>query len=272
MATVNEKKFELKIGKSGILVVILGMAGLLCAAFLFGVDVGQNMEVYPGKIASLPERALALVWRPARVKLAQQNTTEIPGGEKTVTAGAGQNVSSAPADESIDLTYHKTLTSKDGLTREDSFAAGKPLHAAPGMDQDIQQGKFHIDTQPQTPVEKTPLQENAPAKEKEAVKQKAEEGAPTDVSEKTKGKSKYIVQVASLKDKATAYQMNKKIAALGFESKVIKTEIKGKGTLYRVVASNLSDKDHALQAAKKISGKTGSNCIVKKIEAPVKKN
>ncbi len=66
--------------------------------------------------------------------------------------------------------------------------------------------------------------------------------------------------------------MNKKIAALGFESKVVKTEIKGKGILYRVVASNLNDKDHALQAAKKISGKTGSNCIVKKIEASATKN
>jgi len=37
MATGNIKNFELKIGKTGVIIVVAGMAVLLCAAFLFGV-------------------------------------------------------------------------------------------------------------------------------------------------------------------------------------------------------------------------------------------
>jgi cell division protein FtsN len=42
--------------------------------------------------------------------------------------------------------------------------------------------------------------------------------------------------------------------------------------MYRVVASGLNDKEQAQQAAKKISAKTGTNCIVKKIDNEIKEN
>ncbi|HQI23950.1 MAG TPA: hypothetical protein PLV15_03845, partial [Smithella sp.] len=76
MATQNTKKFELKIGKTGVLIILGGMTGLLCAAFLLGVDIGKNIETSPGEIASLPQKALAMVWRPAKIKMAEQNVAQ----------------------------------------------------------------------------------------------------------------------------------------------------------------------------------------------------
>ena len=70
MATGNIKNFELKVGKAGLIIIIVGMAVLLCMAFLFGVDVGKNIDTYPEKIAALPQKTLALIWRPAKISVA----------------------------------------------------------------------------------------------------------------------------------------------------------------------------------------------------------
>ncbi|MBN1364116.1 MAG: SPOR domain-containing protein [Syntrophaceae bacterium] len=255
MTTGNTKNFELKIGKTGLFVVVIGMAVLLCAAFLFGVDMGQNMDTYPEKIASLPQRALALVWRPSKIRMAQQNA---PGK----IAAANQAVLKSPSaaeEDSIDYTYHETLTSKKGLEKADTFKEKPHVAAAPKSEEDEQKGKFHIETKPQ------PVSEKEPVQEKEGPKD--ETGA-----QENPANYKFIVQVASMKDKAKAYQMNKKVASLGFQSKVIKIELRRKGVMFRVIASDLNDKEQAQQAAKKISAKTGTNCIVKKIKNKTSKN
>jgi len=41
MAPTNIKTFELKIGKTGVVIIVVGMAVLLSISFLFGVDVGK---------------------------------------------------------------------------------------------------------------------------------------------------------------------------------------------------------------------------------------
>lgn len=313
MATGNEKKFELKIGKTGILVVVVGMTALLCASFLFGIDVGQNMETYPEKIASIPQRALALVWRPAKIKLAQQNASR----DNTMNSPSSdtQEATGSPVEDNIDLTYHQTLTSKKGLAHEDSFAEKKTAVASQKNEEEIQKGKFHIETRVentnqnkdaagnQTLIQKEsvkePVQKKEVAKidkqistksasknveqkeivnkkkavkEKEPIKQQDTKQSETGDQGKVNVTQKFIVQVASLKDKSTAYKMNKEIASLGFQSKIIKTEIKGKGILYRLVVSDLRDKEHAQKAAKKISAKTGKNCMIKTIEIKNREN
>ena len=85
-------------------------------------------------------------------------------------------------------------------------------------------------------------------------------------------KQKFKIQAASLKDKTKANKMSKKIASLGFISQVIKVEIKGKGTLFRVIVSGFENKVKADEAAQKISQKTGTNCIIKSINRETKKN
>jgi cell division septation protein DedD len=271
MATGNEKKFELKIGKTGLFIVVAGMTALLCAAFLFGIDVGQNIETYPEKITALPQRALALFWRPARIRMAQQNA---PQSNSTVV----QEPPAAAEKENVDLTYHQTLTSKKGLANTDAFKEKQQVVVAVKNEEDAQKGKFHIETQNQVVTQneaatpKETVKEKESPKQKETVKQKEVPKMETNAEELQPVKHKFIVQVASLKDKSKAYQINKKIDSLGFKSKIIKAEIKGKGIMYRVVASDLNDKEQAQQAAKKISAKTGTNCIVKKIDSNISEN
>lgn len=313
MATGNEKKFELKIGKTGISAVVVGMTALLCVAFLFGINVGQNMDTYPEKIASIPQRLLALVWRPAKIKLAQQNAS---GGTGINSPSSGiQDSGTTPAGENIDLTYHQTLTSKKGTEKEGSFVEEKPVVDTPAIGEEHQKGKFHIETRTentdpnkflsqnqlstqmedvkkpvkqkeisktnskiQTPSASKNAGQNEsekmkdPLKEKETVTQQDTKQTKAGDQDKQPVKQKFIIQVASLKDKSTANKMNKEIASMGFQPKIIKTEIKGKGIVYRVVVSDIKNKEHAQKAANKISAKTKSNCMIKKIEIKTKEN
>jgi hypothetical protein len=66
MANGNIKKMELKLGRTGIIILVAGMTALLCSVFMLGIQVGKNIDTYPEKIASIPQKALALVWRKAK--------------------------------------------------------------------------------------------------------------------------------------------------------------------------------------------------------------
>jgi len=52
----NTRSFELKMGKSGLVLFLLGMGLFLFISFLLGVVVGRHLDTYPEKIASLPGR------------------------------------------------------------------------------------------------------------------------------------------------------------------------------------------------------------------------
>jgi cell division septation protein DedD len=248
MATGNIKNFELKIGKTGFIIIVAGMSAFLCAAFLFGVDVGKNIDTYPDKIAALPQRVLALVWRPARIGVAQN----APDNKN------GQHQSSA--EKNIDLTFYDALTSKKGIANADSVPEKQPPDLQTKNEEEAAKGNLNIEAQ-------KPLQ-TANEKSKATQEPKVKEAA-VDVAS---GKNQFIVQAASLKEKKKANQVSKKISSLGFKSEIIKTEIKGKGIMFRVTASGFKNKVQAQEAAQKISSKTGTNCIVKSIDNATKDN
>lgn len=257
MATGNAKNFELKIGKTGLIIIVAGMTAFLCVAFLLGVDVGKNIDVYPEKIASIPQRALALVWRPAKIKMAQ-NIPENKTGQNQ--PGVPQGYQAALPNDNIDLTFYDTLTGKKGLPDEElSMEKNQPAVPSP-TEEEAQKGKFNIENTNQ------PVTENGKNNKKEVIK---EEKA---VSNAVLLKNKFTVQVASLKEKAKAGKINKKISDLGFKSEIIKAEIKGKGTVFRVIASGFGDKVKAEEAAKKISSQTGTKCIVRSSDNKANKN
>ncbi|MGD0280604.1 MAG: SPOR domain-containing protein [Smithella sp.] len=239
MASGNIKNFELKMGKTGVVIIIAGMAALLCAAFLFGVDVGKNIDIYPEKIAAFPQRALALVWRPARINVAQSATDNKAG-------------------ENIDLTFYDALTTKKGIANAETVQEKQPSVSQPKKEEETVKGNFNIEAQktPQTADDKNDaIQEN-----------KIIETALDNAS----GKHKFIVQVASLKEKTKANQISKKISSSGFKPEIIKTEVKGKGIMFRVIASGFENKVKAQDAAKSISAQTGTNCIVKSVDNSAK--
>jgi cell division protein FtsN len=248
MATGNIKNFELKIGKTGLVIIVAGMSAFLCAAFLFGVDVGKNIDTYPDKIAALPQRVLALVWRPARIGVAQ-NAPDNKNGQQQPQAG-----------ENIDLTFYDALTSKKGIANADSLPDKQPPDPQTKNEEEAAKGNFSIEAQ------KPPQPANDKNKATQGPKVKE---AAADVAS---GKNQFIVQAASLKEKRKANQVSKKISSLGFKSEIIKTEIKGKGIMFRVTVSGFENKVQAQEAAQKISSKTGTNCIVKSIDSAAKNN
>jgi len=253
MATQNTKKFELKIGKTGVLIILGGMTGLLCAAFLLGVDIGKNIETSPGEIASLPQKALAMVWRPAKIKMAEQNVAQ--------TGAPGP----LPAEDNIDLTYHDTLMKKKGLDETETFPEKTTPEAKAINEEELLKGKFHIETAvPIKPEAITPSKEEPAKKEMAALKESSP--SPAGVTESRPDQAKFIVQVASLKDKSTAYRITGKIAALGFQTKIVKIDVKGQGSMFRVFATGFKEKSQAQQAVKKINARTGMHCIIKKVD------
>ena len=60
--------------------------------------------------------------------------------------------------------------------------------------------------------------------------------------------------------------MNKKITSLGFISQVMKVDVKGKGTMFRVVVSGFEDMAQADEAAQEITRKTRTDCIIKSFD------
>jgi cell division septation protein DedD len=248
MKSGNIKNFQLKVGKAGLIIVVVGMAVLLCTAFLFGVDVGKNIDTYPDKIAALPQKALALVWQPAKIRAAQSAPDNKNGPGKTQT------------QENIDLTFYNDLTSKKGIPKERPVSEKQPVFSPPQNGEETVTGNFNIEAQSQ------PGSVNEKTKEK--GEPKAKEVAPSVAS----NTQKFIIQAASLKDKTEANKMNKKIASLGFLSQVIKVEIPGKGIFFRVIVSGFENKVQAQEAALKISKKTGTSCIIKRVDNEAKKN
>jgi len=257
MATGNERNFELKIGKTGIIIVITGMTALLCASFLFGIDVGKNIDTYPGKITSIPQRALALVWRPAKMQITQG----VP-------------------EENINLNYHDALTSKKGLSNMEPTMETQPS-VTPVQNEEAQKGKFNIESNnppvaaDEKKVEKQATQTIEEIITKEDVKKEKKEtkvSAEEKENAKNKSGSRFIVQVAALKEKSKAAEINKKISGMGYHTEIVKAEIKGKGTMFRVIASGFDDQAKAQKIAAVIAQKTGTNCIVRKMDADIKKN
>jgi cell division protein FtsN len=250
MGSGNIKKFELKLGRTGLIIVIIGMTALLCLSFILGVGVGKNINTYPEKISSMPQQILALFWRPAKVV-----------GEKKNTA----SMEAQPDSGNMDLTFHDTLTGQKTLSIQQPPVAEKKPDNAMVKDQKVK---------PQKPPAVLPKEEASESKvtasEKSPVEKKSKiKEVPTAVH--PAGPS-FIVYVASLKDKDKANQINKTVATLGYSAKVVKVDIKGKGTWHRVIVMGFETKAQAQAAADRISKKVKTNCIIRTAGGDAGKN
>ncbi|OGP87271.1 MAG: hypothetical protein A2031_07685 [Deltaproteobacteria bacterium RBG_19FT_COMBO_43_11] len=253
MASGNTKNFEFRLRKAGLIVVITGMASLLCFTFLLGVNVGKNIDTYPEKISSLPQKMLSLIWGKGNISSTENLTDDENPPKQAIVE-----------DDDIDLTFYNTLTSKKGVAREKAAPAKKPVTetarpiVAPPQknNEKTVNGNATAETPKQTP---DAIAEKKKEEEKSKIKETKTSSAPV--------KHKYFVQAASLKEKAKAYQLTKKIAELGLDPKIIPAEIKGKGTWYRVIISGFENKAKAQEAAAKISEITGRSCIIRSVDS-----
>ena len=171
--------------------------------------------------------------------------------------------------DELDLTFYNTLTSKKGVAEEQPIPDKKPVIEVPAVQQFI--------AQPQNDAGSASIRPNSEVKKQQAltsgtkgdaIEAKIKEAKPAVVA----SGGKFSVQVASLKEKNKADQMNKKISALGFTPQIVETNVQGKGTWFRVVIYGFSSKAQAQAAAGKISNKTGTTCIVRRIDTASNSN
>jgi len=253
----NLKSFEYKLGKTGLIVAIAGIAVFLVVSFLFGVQVGKNIDTYPEIIASYPRQLLAYVWRPAKMKMI------ISSKEAKQSKGEGKK------QEDIDLTFYDTLTSKKGLAGQ-QIISEKKVEAEPAGQPLIEEKKNN---------EQGVLPEknagNAPsAKAANVVNQgnKVNKNKEAAVPAPVAGKFTFSLQAASLKDKTKAVQVSRKISSLGYKARVAEADIAGQGKWYRVVVDGFPGWNEARIAADKIEQKIKTKGIIRRISAEVNKS
>jgi cell division protein FtsN len=75
---------------------------------------------------------------------------------------------------------------------------------------------------------------------------------------------KYILQVASYKEKDKSDQVSKQMRKLGYNSHVVPANIKGKGRWYRVIIGGYESEGKAKKAVGELAGKmNGLNAIIR---------
>ena len=262
MGSDNIKKFELKLGGTGLLIVIAGMAALLCSAFILGVGFGRNIDTYPEKISSMPQRILAMFWRPAKVD-SQQKIAE--------------SIEAAPEKGSMDLAFHNALIDQKTPSIQQATPAEKEKEKE-AVVVDHSEGE-KVPPEPE-PMKEVVLEPRAVAGKKPAQEKKSEvkETSPSSKQEKAtpeasaKEKSLILIHVVSMKDRDKANQIAKTVASMGYPAKVSRADLKEKGVFYRVITTGFHTKEQAQAAADKISKKVNTKCIVLPVGKDMDKN
>lgn len=243
MGSGNTRKFEIRLGQTGLTVLIVGMVVLLCLSFLFGVGVGKNIDTYPEKIASLPQRFLALFWKPAKVAVEQKSVPVAQAGKANV-----------------DLAFHQALTSSKTV----------PIQPLPDAEKTAEVEAFADREEPLPPPSSPSAQKEKaaplkpePVSPKKAAGEKPAAEIKSKESKTDSAAASYQVFVASLKDRQKADQIHRIVARAGYASKIVKVDLKGKGTWYRVIATGFDTRAKAKAAADKLSKRAKTKCIVR---------
>ncbi|PKN03936.1 MAG: hypothetical protein CVU74_09475 [Deltaproteobacteria bacterium HGW-Deltaproteobacteria-9] len=238
MMTKNTRRFELKLGRIGLILFLLGISGLLFGVFLLGVTVGQNIDTYPEKIARfLPDRIKTLISR-----LSQ---------DATVPAAAMRDDKKQEKPEpDMDLTFYDTLGKrKAGL--KGMAPDGMILQKAPAE---------VVKEKPSPPQATRPIEPKSPGPVP-AVKKEP------PIKEKSAVQGKFMVQVVSYQEKSKAETLVRKIAAMGYAAQTEVTELPDKGKWFRVVMGEFASRPEAQKAVDAVSIKTrGLSCVIRPVD------
>ncbi len=263
MALKNRRVFELRLGKLGLVLFIIGMSFLLFSGFLIGVVVGKHMDAYPERYASgmmelIRERLVAA--KPEADDKAADKDARDPGEEK------------------FNLTFYETLGGKKG-------------GEAPGSRSGDTKNKTPEPSAGQAAPAVNPLRKEAPASPAEVASQttvpplvkeggrkkqtlSAEEPAGTtgtqnpSASQATAappaGKGRFEIQAAAYREKEQAEALVKKFTALGFSSHVVMKDLPGKGRWFRVIAYGFESRETAQEATERMVAKIrGLKCVIR---------
>ncbi len=266
----------MRLGKSGLIMLVVGLGVMVFGAFLLGIHVGRDIDSYPEKIArGIPRQ------------LAETFAKTFPGSKK-------DKESKPPENEAANLVFFDILTKKGrdpgALLKEEEREAPVPpaVIMAPGTPG--KQLEKEPATAPVTPAASPPataaLPPSAPAaKDTKTTKAPAAKGTqtgktPPDVSPPTapvkatnappaadmnnKPTGAFSVQVVSYHESDKARQLQKKLRGLGYTAEIMETDIPGKGKWHRVMVNGYQTRQEAEKAAAAMSSKvSGLNCVIR---------
>lgn len=272
MVAKNRKQFEVKLGKAGVSLLVTGMVAGLFATFLFGVQVGKNIDTYPAIVSRyLPDRI-----------------GERLGWKKPVPAAVAETKKDGarPEEREFDLTFYDTLSKgKDGdlvLRRPGASAppaapadrspvpppaavpSGPPIKAPPVPAErppaaaGVLQPSPAVKPSPQTqahgvPVPPSPAVTKPAVPVPGAVKPAPQATAVPATAARTKGK--YGLQLVSYRERGKAEQLSKQLTDLGYQPRIVPVAVPGKGTWYRVQLTGFEGPDQARKASAAVSAK-----------------
>ena len=230
----NQKngRFELRLGKLGITIFILGVSSLIFAAFQFGIVVGKDIDAYPDKIAG---------GLPGFIK--QKITKDESGGDRRAVK-KGAPPQGADKENADQLTFYNTLSGKKEATDLPKISEEKPAVVESG---------------PALTESKAPLS-TAPAKTESVPLEKKVAPAAT------LPKEYFFLQVISLKEEKKAEEVRKKLGDMGFPSELDTREVKGE-KFYRVKMVGFKNREDAVRTASAVQKKAKMKCMLVKAKA-----
>jgi cell division protein FtsN len=265
MAVKNRRVFELRLGKLGLVLFIIGMSFLLFSGFLIGVVVGKHMEAYPERYAS----GIMVLIRDRLVAAKPE---------------AEDKDARDPGEEKFNLTFYETLGGKKGGAAQGSrsgdaknktpeTSAGQAVPVVNPLKKETPASPVDV-ASPTTPrplvgeggrKKQTPSAEEpagATGTQKESSSQAT--AGPLLKSQPPAGKGRFEIQAAAYREKEQAEALVKRFAALGLSSRVVIKDLPGKGRWFRVIADGFESRESAQEASERMVANTrGLKCMIR---------
>lgn len=260
----NRRVFELRLGKLGLILFIIGMSFLLFSGFLIGVVVGKHMEAYPeqyafGMMELIRDRLIA-----ASPKAADKDAPDVE-------------------EEKFNLTFYETLGKKKGGKAPESrngdvksktpdIPAGQvaPLGGTPRNEAPVASpGDAVSQTTPALAAgeggrKKTPSAEEPAGATGTQNPPVSPATAPQVKMSPPAGKGRFEIQAAAYRERRQAEQMVEKFTALGFSPQVVMKDLREKGRWFRVIVDGFESREKAQEASERMVAKVrGLKCVIR---------
>lgn len=226
------------------------LVGLLLLALGYGAGVLTGWFLFNGRQDSKAVAAAlaAAQAKPQTAPVPAQNAAQVPPGQP-----------GHPAPD-VPLTFYKTLPSGgkgaigSGMNTKLPEVQSKAVPAPPGV---ATPAPAKPAAAPAAKGDEAKPADRAPV-EKAADKPAAEKSADKAAGEKPASEPRFLVQVASYKDKKEADSVRSRLSAKGIAAYLVESKLQDKGVWYRIrVGKHLTK-----QEAQQLAGKVGSGATV----------
>lgn len=248
MPAKNTRAFEFKLGKVGLTLLVAGLSLLLFGVFVFGVSVGKHIDTAPEFLAQLlpgmaRDRILVAFGGGGRTEPAdRRESPAVPPVPAPARSGApmgregGKEPAGAdplPAQARAEPAGRPTPPSGPAPPeKRGQGTAGATVPAAPAA------GGGPAGPGPNAYREGDPRQER-----------------PEE--------DRYLIQAASSRRQQRAEELNGRLRQLGYASRIVATDLPGRGRWYRIVVGDFGSFHEAQLVADAMQNKvSGLRCVV----------